>query len=122
VLGAALVLLLSFFASPIAHIVCGVKCADAAHHERAAAPAAGCHDEVPAGDAVALTNGVDGVCHDQADSFTATVADRTAPRTTAALAQIPLTFSVNHRAPFLVARRRSPSRGDVVPLTIQLRI
>jgi hypothetical protein len=99
-----------------------MKCADAAHHERAAAPAAGCHEEVPAGDAVALTNGVDGVCHDQADSFTATVADRTAPRTTAALAPLPLTFSLNHRALFVVVRRHSLSRAQVVPLTIQLRI
>ena len=119
--GAAVFVLLSLIAQPIAHLVCEVGCAKTLQASLQSKLTAACHEQQRDEEqAVALSAG-QVLCHDAQDPSTATVADaqKVGAAPTAFPSVIPVLQECPHAHALVASTSPAPPR---FPLTTQLRI
>lgn len=118
---AAAILLLTLIGPTIARAICDLTCV---HHERGAAQVTSqrCHEQRPANDEPAMTDGAARFCHDLPQVFSTTAAHPPPLNAAPAAAQLPSVL-VAYR-PQLSAVTRRPAFGppDFVLQTTPLRI
>jgi hypothetical protein len=118
---AAVFVLLSLIAQPIAHLVCEVGCAKTLQAGLRSKPTASCHEPQRDGEKTAALSAGQVICHDAQDPSTATVADaqKVSATPTVFPSVIPALQEYRH------AHARVASTASALPrfpLTTQLRI
>ena len=119
--GAAVFILLSLIAQPVAQLVCEVGCVKTAQSRLQSEETASCHEQQRDEEEAASLSAGDVLCHDAQDPFTATVAD--AQKVGATPTVLPCVIPGLHECRHSPARVGSTSPAPLrLPLTTQLRI
>jgi hypothetical protein len=117
----ALGLLLSLMAPTLSLVLCHVECMQA---ERLVEPDShvSCHDAEPNGSGRGVSVAGEGICHDEVQVLTASVAERLVPFLAPTLVRHAPVLPFHSHPRTIVRALRSSLRPDILLVTAQLRI
>ena len=118
---AAVFVLVSLVAQPIAYVVCELGCAESFQSSNRSAATALCHEDQLDGQPAASVSASDVLCHGPAGPPTATVADAQKVGATPAVFASAFSLIESRRQPLAGISNNSPDPRRL-PLTRQLRI